>query len=79
MRTITVRSTLSAMAVAAAALGTASIANAAPVGPCEKVTSVGVCQPFHQQPQQQQTRSPYRQGMGEVAVPGLGNNPVLLG
>ena len=77
MRTLTVRSALAAMAIAAAALGTASIANAAPSGPCEQVTYVGVCQPFHQQ--QQQTRSPSQQGMGEVVVPGLGNNPVTLG
>ena len=78
MRTLTLRSALAAMAIAAAALGSAAIANPAPAGPCEKVTSVGVCQPFNQQPQQR-TRSPYRQGMGEVVVPGLGSNPVLLG
>lgn len=78
MRTLTVRSALAAMAVAAAALGTATIASAAPSGPCEKVTSVGVCQPY-QQPQQQRTRTPSRQGMGEVVVPGLGSNPVTLG
>ena len=77
MRTLTVRSALAAMAVAAAALGTATIASAAPSGPCEEVTYVGVCQPFHQQPQH--SRNPHQQGMGEVVVPGLGNNPVTLG
>ena len=78
MRTLTLRSALAAMAIAAAALGSVSIANAAPAGPCEKVTSVGVCQPYHQQPQQRQ-RSRSQQGMGEVVVPGLGSNPVTLG
>ncbi|WP_099039888.1 hypothetical protein [Mycobacterium neglectum] len=76
MHRLTVRSALAAMAVAAAALGTAGIAGAAPSGPCEEVTYVGVCQPFHQQPQ---TRSPSQQGMGEVIVPGIGNNPVVVG
>lgn len=76
MRKLAVRSALAAIAIAAAALGTATIASAAPSGPCEEVTYVGVCQPFHQQ---QQTRSPSQQGMGEVVVPGLGNNPVTLG
>lgn len=79
MHKLTVRSAFAATAIAAAAMGTATIASAAPVGPCEKVTSVGVCQPFDQQRQQQQrTRSP-RQGMGEVVVPGLGSNPLTLG
>lgn len=78
MRTLTVRSALAAMAVAAAALGTATIASAAPSGRCQEVTSVGVCQPFHQQ-QQQQTRTRSQQGMGEVIVPGLGSNPVTVG
>lgn len=77
MRTLTVRSALAAMAVGAAALGTAGIASAAPAGPCEEVTYVGVCQSSHQQ--QQQTRNPSQQGMGEVVIPGLGNNPVTLG
>lgn len=76
MHNLTVRSALAAMAVAAAALGTATIANAAPSGPCEEVTYVGVCQPFHQQ---QQMRSPSQQRMGEVIVPGIGNNPVTVG
>lgn len=78
MRTLTVRSALAAMAVAAAALGTATIASAAPSGPCQEVTSVGVCQPFDQQ-QQQRSRTRPQQGMGEVVVPGLGSNPVTLG
>ncbi len=76
MHKLTVRSALAAMAVAAAALGTATIASAAPAGPCEEVTYVGVCQPVNQQ----QTRSPSQQGMGEVIVPGIGNNnPVTVG
>ena len=78
MRRLMVRSAFAAMAIAAAAMGTATVASAVPAGPCEKVTYVGVCQPIHQQQQQQsQTRS--RQGMGEVVVPGLGSNPVTLG
>ena len=77
---MTLRFALAATAIAAAAMGTTTVASAAPVGPCEKVTSVGVCQPFDQQRQQQQqrTRSP-QQGMGEVVVPGLGSNLVTLG
>lgn len=79
MRKLTIRSAFAALAIAAAAMGTATIASAAPAGPCEKVTSVGVCQPFDQQRQQQQRiRSP-QQGMGEVVVPGLGSNPLTLG
>jgi hypothetical protein len=78
MRMLTVRSALAVIAIAAAAIVTASVASAAPAGPCEKVTSVGVCQPYHQQ-QQQRTRTPSQQGMGEVVVPGLGDNPVPLG
>ena len=75
MHRLTVRSVFAAIAIAAAALGTASVANAAPTGPCEDVTYVGVCEPFHEQPQ----RSPRQQGMGEVIVPGVGNNPVAVG
>jgi hypothetical protein len=78
MRTLTVRTALAAMAVAAVALGSATVANAAPSGPCQEVTSVGVCQPFRQQ-EQQQSRTRSQQGMGEVVVPGIGNNPVTLG
>ena len=79
MRKLTVRSAFAATAIAAAMMGTAAVASAAPAGPCEKVTSVGVCQPFDQQQQQQQrTRSP-QQGMGEVVVPGLGSNSLTLG
>lgn len=78
MRKLTVRSALAAMAIAAAAMGTATVAGAAPAGPCEKITYVGVCQPFDQQQQQQRSRSP-QQGMGEVVVPGLGSNPLTVG
>ena len=77
MRTLTVRSALAAIAVAAAALSTASIASAAPSGPCEEVTSVGVCQPFNQQ--EQRTRPRSQQSMGEVVVPGIGTNSVTVG
>jgi hypothetical protein len=65
------------MAIAAAALGPATIANAAPTGPCKEVTYVGVCE--HVGGSQQQQRSPRQQGMGEVIVPGVGNNPVAVG
>jgi len=34
-----------------------------------------VCQPVNEQ----QRRSPSQQGMGEVIVPGIGNNPVTVG
>lgn len=78
MRKLTIRSALATMAVAAAALGSTAIASAAPSGPCKEVTSVGVCQPFDQQ-RQQQMRTPSQQSMGEVVVPGLGQNPVTLG
>jgi hypothetical protein len=75
MHQLAIRSALAAMAIAAAALGTPIIANAAPAGPCEEVTFVGVCEPSNHQ----QTRSPSQQGMGEVIVPGIGNNPVTVG
>ena len=75
MHRLTVRSALAAMAVVAAALGTVTVASAAPAGPCEEVTYVGMCQPFHQE----RTRTPSQQGMGEVIVPGIGNNPVTVG
>ena len=76
MHRMTVRSAFAAIAIAAAALGTATVAGAAPTGPCEEVTYVGSCEPLrgHQQ------RSPsHQQGMGEVIVPGVGNNPVAVG
>jgi hypothetical protein len=74
MHRLTVRSALAAIAIAAAALGSATVATAAPTGPCEQVTYVGVCEPFREQP-----RSPSQQGMGEVILPGVGNNPVTVG
>jgi hypothetical protein len=74
MHRLTVRSALAAMAIAAAALGTATVASAAPTGPCEEVTYVGVCESSREQP-----RTPRQQGMGEVIVPGIGNNPVTVG
>ena len=51
MHTLRVRSAFAAVAIAAAALGTAAVASAEPTGPCEDVTYVGVCEPFHKQPQ----------------------------
>jgi hypothetical protein len=74
MRRRTVRSAFAAMAISAAAVGTPAVAGAVPTGPCEEVTYVGVCEPFHEQP-----RSPSQQSMGEVIVPGVGNNPVAVG
>jgi hypothetical protein len=71
----TVRSVLAAIAIAAAALGSAAVATAAPTGPCEDVPYVGVCEPLRGQP-----RSPsQQQGMGEVNVPGVGVHPQLVG
>jgi hypothetical protein len=77
MHRLTVRSAFAAIAIAAAALGSTTIANAAPTGPCQEVTYVGVCE--HVGGSQQQQRSPRQQGMGEVIVPGVGNNPVTVG
>lgn len=75
MQRLTVRSAFAAIAIAGAALGTATVASAVPTGPCEEVTYVGVCEPFHET-----QRSPsQQQGMGEVILPGIGSNPVALG
>lgn len=74
MRGLSLRFGLAAFAVAAAALGSAATVAAAPMGPCENVTYVGVCEPVREQ-----QRTPSQQGMGEVIVPGLGSNPVTLG
>jgi len=75
MHRLTVRSAFAAVAIAAAALGSATVATAAPSGPCEELTYVGVCEPIHRE----QQRSPSQQGMGEVVVPGVGYNPVTVG
>lgn len=75
MHRLTFRSAFAAIAIAAAALGTATVASAVPSGPCEEVTYVGVCERVGEQ----QQRSPSQQGMGEVIVPGIGNNPVTVG
>jgi hypothetical protein len=74
MHRLTVRSAFAALAIAAAALGSATVAGAAPMGPCEEVTYVGQCEPVREQ-----QRSPSQQGMGEVILPGVGNNPVAVG
>jgi|GEM_PF-5115698 len=52
-----------AIAIAAAALGSAPVAAAAPTGPCADVPYVGVCDPLRKPPM---TRS--RQGMPDVPV-----------
>jgi hypothetical protein len=62
------------MAIAAAALGSAATATAAPTGPCENVTYVGVCEPLREQP-----RPPSQQGMGEVVIPGTGSSIQTVG
>ena len=76
MHKLTVRSAFAAMADCGRRVGHRPPLRAQhPSGPCEEVTYVGVCEPFHQQ----QTRSPSQQGMGEVILPGIGNNPVTVG
>lgn len=65
MRGLTIRIGFATIAIAAAALGSAASVGAAPMGPCETVTYVGVCEPVREQPQ-----SPSQQGMGEVIIPG---------
>ena len=74
MHKLTVRSAFAAIAIAAAALGSATIASASPMGPCEEVTYVGQCEMVRDQ-----QRSPSQQGMGEVILPGVGTNPVAVG
>ncbi len=74
MHKLTVRSAFAAIAIAAAALGSATIATATPMGPCEEVTYVGQCETVRDQ-----QRSPSQQGMGEVVLPGVANNPVPYG
>lgn len=75
MRSI-VRSTLAALAIAAAALGSAAIATAVPTGPCEDVPYVGVCEPLRGQPRMP---SQSQQGMADVVLPGLGVNTNAIG
>ncbi|MGE2688989.1 hypothetical protein [Mycolicibacterium pulveris] len=57
-----VRSVLGAFAIAAA-LGSAGVAAAAPSGPCQNVTYVGVCERIGDQP-----RTPPQQARGEVIL-----------
>jgi len=54
---------LAASACAAAALGLAATAGAAPAGPCEELLYVGVCAPASEQPS-----PPDKQSMGEVIL-----------
>jgi hypothetical protein len=65
----TIRPLLAAIAIAAAALGVAGTATAAPTGPCKEVPYVGVCEPLGEEP-----RSPSQQSMGEAVIPGADNN-----
>ena len=69
MRGLTLRTGFAAVAIAAAALGWAAAAAAAPTGPCESVTYVGVCDTLRDQPNR-----PSEQGMGEVVVLPDGNS-----
>ncbi|MEO3758559.1 hypothetical protein ABGB19_09795 [Mycobacterium sp. B14F4] len=64
MRGLTLRTGFAALAIAAATLGSAATAAAAPTGPCENVTYVGVCETLRNQPNR-----PSQQGMGEVIIP----------
>ena len=63
MRGLTLQTGFAALAVAAATLGPAAIAVAAPTGPCENVTYVGVCDT------RDEPNRPSQQGMGEVILP----------
>ncbi len=49
---------LAAIASATVAVGLAAAANAAPVGPCADVPSIGVCVPASQQPSPPPQQSP---------------------
>jgi hypothetical protein len=64
MRGLALRTGFAAVAITAAALGSAAPAAAAPTGPCEDVTYVGVCDTVRDQPNR-----PSQQGMGEVLLP----------
>ena len=64
MRGLTLRTGFAAVAIAAAALGSAATGAAAPMGPCETVTYVGMCETVRDQPNR-----PSQQGMGEVLLP----------
>ena len=63
MRGLTLRTGFAAVAIAAATLGSAATAVAAPTGPCENVTYVGVCDTTQVQPSR-----PSQQSMGEVII-----------
>ncbi len=76
MQRLIVRTAFAAIAIAAAALGSVTVASAAPTGPCEEVTYVGVCGPVRGQ---QQNRTPSQQGMDDVILPGIGSNPITVG
>jgi hypothetical protein len=68
MRGLTIRSGFAGLAIVAAVLGSAATATAAPTGPCEDVTYVGVCEPLREQ-----ARMPSQQGMAEVILGAINN------
>jgi hypothetical protein len=67
---LTTRSALAAIAIAAAALGSAATAAAVPTGPCADVPYVGVCEPLRGQ--QLMPSQSSQQGMADVLLPGPG-------
>ncbi len=71
---LTIRSALAMMAIAAAALGSAATATAAPSGPCQDVPYVGVCQPLHDN-----QRPSSQQGLAGTVLPGAGIHPDTVG
>lgn len=62
MRGLRIRAALGAFVIAAA-VGSAGVAAAAPSGPCQNVTYVGVCERLGDQP-----RTPPQQARGEVIL-----------
>ena len=73
---LTIRSAFAAIAIAAAALGSAATVTAAPVGPCENVPYVGVCEPLRDGPR---PSSPSQQGMADIVLPGPGIHTHTVG
>jgi hypothetical protein len=67
---LTIRSVFAAVAIGAAALGSAATVAAAPSGPCENVPYVGVCEPLRGQPQVPSQQG--QQGMADVFLTGPG-------
>jgi hypothetical protein len=67
---LTIRSAFAATAIAAAALGSAATVTAAPLGPCENVPYVGVCEPLRGE--QLMPSQEGQQGMADVFLTGPG-------